>query len=62
MHPTLRQDLAATIIADRHREAETARAATRAGAPPAAPPRAPRRAGAAAGGRARPGSALTPRS
>ena len=31
MHPTLRQDLAATIIADRHREAEMARAATRKG-------------------------------
>lgn len=31
MHPTLRQDLAATIIADRHREAEMARAATRVG-------------------------------
>ena len=31
MHPTLKQDLAATIIADRHREAEMARAATRVG-------------------------------
>jgi hypothetical protein len=31
MHPTLRQDLAATIVADRHREAEQARAVTRRG-------------------------------